>query len=283
MSDPYLYKGKTVVLMGSFSGMGEQAGKMLMDAGADLWALDIKKPEYKVSHFIQADLGDKKSLDNTLAQLPDTIDTVISVAGIAGNQYRGSKFSEPDVIRINYLGTRYLLENLIPRMKENGSIVATASIAGGAWPMVWQQLKPLVDLTDYDEAVQWIEANYQTLEPAFTFPDLEGGKPPAQPVYCVSKGLLCYWVASLAYGLAGKKIRINTVSPGFMETSMIADFNGIPFDAYGPFISPYGRPANPDETASAALFLGSRRADYISGIDLRVDCGVANAGMFVEA
>lgn len=282
MCDPYQYKGKTVVLIGAYSGIGGVAGTELMEAGAELWALDVKRPEYEVSHFIQVDLRARETLDNALEQLPTQLDTVLSVAGIAGNEYRGANFSDADVVIINYLGVRYLLEQLLPRINEWGAAVATASIAGAPWPAAVDTMKPLVDLCDYDSAHQWILEHYQSLVPAFTLPAPPGGQPAAQPTYCMSKGLMVYWMSRIAYQLGERKVRFNTLSPGITTSQMSADFNKI--CGYRiedtPYVSPFGRPALPEEQASALLWLGSRCAAYVSGIDLRADYAVANAGMF---
>jgi NAD(P)-dependent dehydrogenase (short-subunit alcohol dehydrogenase family) len=75
-----------------------------------------------------------------------------------------------------------------------------------------------------------------------------------------------------ALELAEHGIRVCTVSPGLTDTPLVAPLTGIA-EANAAYLSriPLGRPATPDDIASAALYLASDDASYISGINLFVD------------
>ncbi|HEX4935927.1 MAG TPA: SDR family oxidoreductase, partial [Gemmatimonadaceae bacterium] len=81
---------------------------------------------------------------------------------------------------------------------------------------------------------------------------------------------------ALAVDLGGR-VRVNNISPGAIATPMLeAGFEGRAearkqLDA----VHPLGRVGTPMEVAQAALFLASSAASNITGLDLRVDGGVA--------
>jgi NAD(P)-dependent dehydrogenase (short-subunit alcohol dehydrogenase family) len=96
--------------------------------------------------------------------------------------------------------------------------------------------------------------------------------------YAAAKAGMMNLVQSLAvtHGPAG--LRVNCVAPGLIETEMVAnvfDSSVLQSDTVRFGICPLGRAAQPDEIASAALFLASTAASYITGAILPVDGGRA--------
>ena len=83
--------------------------------------------------------------------------------------------------------------------------------------------------------------------------------------------------AALELGEHG--IRVNAVSPGLVATPMTAGLTSVPGvqEAYNERI-PLGRAAQPEELASAAVFLASDDASYISGDNLVVDGAWSTSG-----
>jgi NAD(P)-dependent dehydrogenase (short-subunit alcohol dehydrogenase family) len=77
-------------------------------------------------------------------------------------------------------------------------------------------------------------------------------------------------VAALEYGEQG--IRVNAISPGLTDTPLTAPMQATPGvrEAYLERI-PLKRVGTPDDMASAALYLASDDASYISGVNLVVD------------
>ncbi|MER9178264.1 SDR family oxidoreductase [Mesorhizobium sp. M0955] len=94
---------------------------------------------------------------------------------------------------------------------------------------------------------------------------------PGHVHYSASKGGVLAFTKSLAKELA-PKVRVNTVSPGTIDTKMIKEFmreNGASWIAK----TPAGRVGTTDEVASAVLFLCSSASSYIFGQAIHVNGG----------
>lgn len=91
--------------------------------------------------------------------------------------------------------------------------------------------------------------------------------------YCASKGGLNGMIRALALELAEKKINVNNVAPGAIETPGAT--GALSDEAKQQSIAgiPIGRLGRPEDIANAVLFLASNRADYITGQTLVVDGG----------
>ncbi|WP_347986095.1 SDR family oxidoreductase [Methylomonas sp. AM2-LC] len=100
-------------------------------------------------------------------------------------------------------------------------------------------------------------------------------------VYAASKAAVRSFARTWTAELKARKIRVNVVSPGPIETP-IFDKMGLSveqIEAFGENIStqvPLGRFGRPDEIAQAVLFLASSDSSYVAGIDLYVDGGMVS-------
>ena len=95
--------------------------------------------------------------------------------------------------------------------------------------------------------------------------------------YSATKAAVRSLVRTAAQELAGRNVRVNAVSPGPIETPIFGKL-GVPLDTFrSNAISriPLGRIGSPDEVASAAAFLASTDASFITGAELAVDGGMA--------
>jgi NAD(P)-dependent dehydrogenase (short-subunit alcohol dehydrogenase family) len=102
-------------------------------------------------------------------------------------------------------------------------------------------------------------------------------------VYGSTKGAILALTRALAWEVAPHKIRVNSISPGSVDTPMLrgdiqleSDRSGLPFEAVKvkrEAEQAFGRWADPAEIAEAVYFLGSGAASFITGTDLLVDCG----------
>ena len=93
--------------------------------------------------------------------------------------------------------------------------------------------------------------------------------------YGVMKAALIHYAQGLAFQLAGKGIRANTVSPGntYFEGGVWHRIERENPSLYAEALSlnPTGRMGRPEEMARAAVFLASPAASFISGTNLVVD------------
>jgi NAD(P)-dependent dehydrogenase (short-subunit alcohol dehydrogenase family) len=97
---------------------------------------------------------------------------------------------------------------------------------------------------------------------------------PGMSVYNASKAALRSFARTWTNDLKSRKIRVNVLSPGTIDTAV---FVGVPQQVKDQFVSliPLGRIGDPSEIATAALFLASADSSFITGIELFVDGGTA--------
>lgn len=90
--------------------------------------------------------------------------------------------------------------------------------------------------------------------------------------YSTSKGAINSLTVCFARMLAPKEIRVNAVSPGFVDTSMLIVNDKITKEYYDTII-PIGRLGVPKDIADAVCFLASEEAGFITGQILEVNGG----------
>jgi NAD(P)-dependent dehydrogenase (short-subunit alcohol dehydrogenase family) len=97
---------------------------------------------------------------------------------------------------------------------------------------------------------------------------------PDRTVYCASKHAVEGLTKALAIEAAPFGIRVNTVAPTFVQTSMTEKFfENKQFSEFVHSRIPLGRCATPDDVADAVLYLVSDAASSVTGTSLRVDGG----------
>jgi 3-oxoacyl-[acyl-carrier protein] reductase len=86
-------------------------------------------------------------------------------------------------------------------------------------------------------------------------------------VYSATKGALDTATRVLAAELGPKKIRVNAIAPGMVETegTHAAGFIGSDFEKHAAAATPLGRIGQPNDIASIAVFLASDNAGWITG------------------
>ncbi|MBP9182947.1 MAG: SDR family oxidoreductase [Fuscovulum sp.] len=100
-------------------------------------------------------------------------------------------------------------------------------------------------------------------------------------LYPVSKAAILQLTRNQAMDLAPKGIRVNAVSPGWTWSNIMDQLTGGNRAKTDSVAAPFHllrRVANPDEVASAVLFLCSDEASFITGTDIRVDGGYTAMG-----
>jgi 3-oxoacyl-[acyl-carrier protein] reductase len=100
--------------------------------------------------------------------------------------------------------------------------------------------------------------------------------PPQSAVYTGSKGALDAITGVLARELGPKKIRVNSINPGMVETegSHAAGFIGSDFEKQAVAQTPLARVGQPGDIASVAVFLASNDSAWITGEQLLTGGGL---------
>lgn len=100
-------------------------------------------------------------------------------------------------------------------------------------------------------------------------------------LYPVSKAALLQLTRNQAMDLAPEGIRVNAVSPGWTWSNIMDELTGGNREKTDRVAAPFHllrRTGNPEEVASAVLFLCSDEASFITGTDIRVDGGYTAMG-----
>ena len=103
---------------------------------------------------------------------------------------------------------------------------------------------------------------------------------PSFSVYSATKAAVRSFARSWTQDLKDRKIRVNAISPGPIDTPILDGLGQTEEQRKGiksqfASIVPLGRMGQPDEIAKAAVFLGSEDASFITGTELFVDGGAA--------
>ena len=254
MDDVLGYKGKSVVVTGAASGMGQAAAQILVDLGASVTALDINPTTVDVDRALTIDLRDPANIETVAASIDGPIDGLFSCAGLPG-----PPFSEWDTILVNFVGARHLAEQLVPKMADGSSISVISSSAAIGWQDHIKVITGLLETDGFDAAVEWLTAN----EKKWSWSG-----------YAYSKYIIDAWVGWWYPELGPKGIRINAINPGPTETAMMPAFQDLMGkETVDQAIGPVGRYSTPEEQAWPLVCLGSPRLSYVGGEVLWTDGG----------
>jgi NAD(P)-dependent dehydrogenase (short-subunit alcohol dehydrogenase family) len=96
---------------------------------------------------------------------------------------------------------------------------------------------------------------------------------PQRPWYCAAKGALIQLAKAMALDHAEQHIRVNSLSPGPVETERyLRNFDSLEA-ARASHRTLLGRLGEPDEIAAAAVFLAADESSFMTGADLLIDGG----------
>jgi NAD(P)-dependent dehydrogenase (short-subunit alcohol dehydrogenase family) len=96
---------------------------------------------------------------------------------------------------------------------------------------------------------------------------------PGRPWYCAAKGALIQLAKAMALDHAGENIRVNSLSPGPVETGRYVRNFATVEAARASHHALLGRLGTPDEIAAGAVFLASDESAFMTGADLLIDGG----------
>jgi len=248
------YRGKRVVVAGGATGIGAAATEILLDLGAEVVALDIKGVQLPVQQFLAVDLRDKNATDAAVSQIHGPIHALFSCAGLPG-----APFSDVDVMLVNFVGARHLIESLVPNMPEGSAVATIASTAGMGWQQKLQTWMGLLRADGFEAGKTWCEAHPEAIA---------GG-------YMPSKQVMNAWVGWRAATLIRQGIRLNTLNPGPTDTPMMPAFEklGGGADVINVFTQPINRRSTPEEQAWPLVMLNSPRSSYVNGHAFHADGG----------
>ncbi|MCB2060292.1 MAG: SDR family oxidoreductase [Novosphingobium sp.] len=261
------YRDKTVVVTGGASGMGEATARLLGELGAKVHIVDIQQPNVDCESFHQCDLSDFAQVRATAEALKAIalIHFLFPCAGLPPH-VKGPMYC----MRVNYIGTRHFVENLLPSLADGAGIALISSDAALGWQKNLQQSLEMLAISDPDEAYAWCEAD----------PDNR-----VRDGYTSSKEMLAVWVQNAAVELGNtRRIRLNAIGPCPTKTAFVDMSSEIMTDEFiaaWPFPS-LGRMATAEEQAWPLILLNSPLNGAVSGSFLYTDQGFAS-GVYTGA
>ena len=204
---------------------------------------------------IHVNLSDKASIDAAIDECGGPVHAILSCAGVDQDT--------PNIEKINFIGHRHLIDSLIAKdLLPSGSAIGFISSAAGlGWEANLPKLKEYLATPDFDSAVDWIAVN--------------GGAD-----YMSTKQAICAYVASQAFPMMKRGIRINAICPGPTDTPL-AQANKEMWLGFGAdFRGEIGVEAStPLDQAYPLVFLCSDAARAINGITMITDVGYISSGI----
>ncbi len=239
-------EGKNALVTGATGGIGEAIARALHTQGA---TVSISGTRAEKLEALAADLGERVHV--TPANLSDraAVDALLPAAE--------AKMGSVDILVNNAGITR---DNIFMRMKDeewdqvlevnlsSGFRLCRAAIKG----MMKRRTGRIIGIT----SVVGVTGN------------------PGQVNYAAAKAGMIGMYKSLAREVASRHITVNTIAPGFIETAMTDALNDKQREAILTSV-PAGRLGTAAEIASAALYLASDEAAYMTGQTLHVNGGMA--------
>ncbi len=244
MKNPFSLEDKTVLVTGAASGIGRATAIQCSEMGAKVFLVDLNEQGLQETQKLIAredteyralDLTDLEKLMQMVGSLPK-LDGVASNAGIVMSLL--AKFSEPKdmerIFKINTFSHINLIQQLISQKKLNKG----ASIVF-------------------------------TSSMSGVYCGLAGGS-----LYGATKSAILGYTKALAIELAPRRIRVNTIHPGMIETPLT---NGTALskelleeDAKNYLLGRYGKP---EEIAYSIVYLLSDATVWMTGTQLLIDGG----------
>jgi NAD(P)-dependent dehydrogenase (short-subunit alcohol dehydrogenase family) len=224
----------TVLVTGAASGIGSA---LLAQLGSSAIGLDRHDAE------IICDLGNPAAIAGAAAKIEGPLSGIAHVAGLPGT-------ADPaTILAVNMRAPQLLTNALLPKMADGASIVAVSSVTA--------------------LRCDWSVAQLDALLDGQSAPQMEGAR-----AYELSKAALNRWVMRSAVQLRARQIRVNTVSPGPVQTPILADFEAsIGRDRIDAAAAMVGRHAEPADIADVIAFLLSYAARWVNGTDVKADGG----------
>ncbi|MEE4345240.1 MAG: coniferyl-alcohol dehydrogenase [Paracoccaceae bacterium] len=250
-----LLKGKVIVVTGSASGIGFETARLCTGMGATVLGVDVTKRFDHVEEFYRADLSDARTIDALVDVLPSGIDGIANIAGLPPTA------PAEKVLKVNLFGLKRLTLGLIPKLNDGASIVNLASLAGFGWPQAIAAIRAS-EQADMDDLAGFMQRHDITNA---------GGRS-----YFFSKEALIAWTQANRWTWRDRGIRMNSVSPGPVDTPILGDFIETLGARAEEDMRVMDRPGRADDIAPVVAFLLSDMTTWIRGTNIPVDGGMSS-------
>jgi NAD(P)-dependent dehydrogenase (short-subunit alcohol dehydrogenase family) len=266
-------KRRKVLITGAAGGMGRACARLFgathdlvltdaAEAALARFAAELEAEGYRVISARAGDLGGETLISALMSDLAGDLPlTLIHTAGLSPAQADART-----IMAVNLVATVKVLDAIEPLLSSGAVAVLIASIAGHMMPPIPDALAIMADplAEDFmDRIISLVDA-MSVNAPAGA----------AGTSYSLSKQAVIGLVERRAMAWGQRGARITSISPGMILTPMgrkeIAETAGA---AQLIDIAPAGRAGVASDIASAAWFLASDAASFITGCDLRVDGG----------
>lgn len=245
MAGAFDLNGKTALVTGGASGIGEAIVRRFAEAGASILIVDVNEErgraleaEIPAATMYRCDITEEQDVAN-LFQSISKLDVLVNNAGVAlvGGIEETALDDFERLMRVNVRGVFLMTRAAIPLLVANsGNIVNIASVAG-----------------------------------------LVGVK--KRFAYCATKGAVVAMTRQVALDYP-KELRCNCICPGTVHTPFVDGY----LDKYHKHEKekmiaelsarqPVGRMGKPEEIASLALYLASDEAAFVTGSAITIDGG----------
>jgi 3-oxoacyl-[acyl-carrier protein] reductase len=240
------FTGKTVLVVGGSSGIGNGIAQAFRQLGAEVhaWGTRAQASDYRLDegsdlsglHYAQVDVSDQAAV-NAVRPAFERLDVLVLAQGTI--QYKRAEFEMvtfDQVLHVNLSSVMACAVKFRPMLHEShGALITLSSIAG--------------------------------------FRSVRGN-----PAYAASKSGVVGLTRTLGEAWAAEGIRVNGIAPGLVDTKLTKVTTASParLDATLSRV-PIGRMGLPHEIAGAAIFLASPLASYMVGETLLVDGGLTLA------
>ena len=231
--------GKVAIVTGAASGIGKATVELFRSQGATVVGADVSD-----GADVRADAGSeddvRRFVEDTAARLGG-LDIVFANAGISGGFASISEQTAADwaeILRVNLIGPFLAIKYAAPLMKDGGSIICTASVAGlrsGAGGAAYSASKAGV--------INLIQTAAQQLSGS------------GVRVNAICPGLIETGMTKPIYEMARERGQQHRLGE----------------------LTPLQRGGEPEEIARAALFLASEESSYVNGTALVVDGGLSSS------